>query len=45
MKREERKEEKKGIEEEKIEVINVNRNSAQTSISRFLFGGSFVNFH
>lgn len=36
---------KKGIEEEKIEVINVNRNSAQTSISQFLFGGSFVNFH
>lgn len=37
MKGEERKEEKKGIEEEKREVINVNANSAQTSISQFLF--------
>lgn len=38
MKGEERKEEKKGREEGKTEVINVNRNSTQTSISRFLFG-------
>lgn len=38
MKGKERKEEKKGREEGKTEVINVNGNSSQTSISRFLFG-------